>query len=177
MKKQLLVGLIALAMGVSAHAVQIVGNITFKGGVELDAVSVNDATQVTAWNDAQVQGRSGDFASTVTAGDSVSFFAPWLFNSGAVPTFWNVGGFTFDLTSSSIQFQGGGFLSVSGTGSISGNGFDATVGTWRFSTQDDAADGEFSFSSASRAVPDGGATVALLGLALAGLGLASRRLA
>ena len=41
--------------------------------------------------------------------------------------------------------------------------------TWSFSAQDDPADGVFSFSGASEAIPDGGATVALLGLALAGI--------
>jgi hypothetical protein len=180
MRKQILVGILTLGTLLSTQAAQISGSITFRGGVELDAASVNDADQVTDWIDARVQSRSGDFSSFVSVNDSVAFFDPWSFNSGAISGFWSVGGFTFDLTSSSVQFQGGGFLSVSGTGTISGHNFEATAGTWRFSTQDDAADGEFSFSSASRAVaaavPDGGMTVFLLGLALSGLGFFSRKL-
>ncbi|HET7535064.1 MAG TPA: VPDSG-CTERM sorting domain-containing protein, partial [Candidatus Didemnitutus sp.] len=70
-------------------------------------------------------------------------------------------------------FQGSGFLAVSGTGWVTGNGFDASVGTWSFTTQNGAADGAFSFSAAS-AVPDGGYTALLLGLGLLGLCAAYR---
>jgi hypothetical protein len=175
MKKQILLGILSLGMGLSAHAALISGNITFRGGVELDEGSVDTASQVTDWVDPRVQSRSGDFAGSVAVNDSVAFFAPWSFNSGPLAAFWSVGGFTFNLLSSSIQAQGDGFLTVSGTGTIIGNGFEATTGTWRFSTQDDAADGEFSFSAASRSVPDGGMTVVLLGLALSGLGFVSRK--
>ena len=50
--------------------------------------------------------------------------APWNFNSGPLAGLWSVGGFTFNLTASSIVMQGNGFLTVSGTGTITGNGFD-----------------------------------------------------
>ena len=66
---------------------------------------------------------------------------------------WSVGGFTFNLTASSITQQGNGFLAVSGTGTISGNGFDPTPGTWRFSTQNPPANGVFSFSASTTATP------------------------
>jgi hypothetical protein len=61
------------------------------------------------------------------------------------------------------------FLPSFGTGIITGNGFDDTAGTWSFTAQDDPSNGVFSFSGGSQATPDGGATVALLGLALAGI--------
>jgi VPDSG-CTERM motif len=47
---------------------------------------------------------------------------------------------------------------------FSGNGFD-----WNFTVQGDPSNGVFSFSGGSEAIPDGGATVALLGLALTGI--------
>ena len=168
-------GLISCAFCVQqAQAVGIYGTITFAGGVELDTVTVNTATQVTGWLDGNnamptVQSVSGSFAAFVSVGDTVTFTPTWSFTSGPIALFWQVDGFTFDLIASNIAFQGSGFLSVSGTGTITGHGFDPTTVTWSFTTQDDASDGVFSFSGANQAIPDGGATVALLGVALAGI--------
>jgi len=187
MKKLILTGIIALGMGFAVQAVPLTGAITFAGGAQLDSSSVVTATQVTSWLDGSsaaptVQSRDGGFSTFVTVGNSVTFAAPWAFNAGASP-FWMVGGFTFNLTSSAIQFQGVGSLIVTGSGTISGNAFDPTVGTWRFSAQDPSAgtvgnppQAVFSFSASSGFVPDGGATVALLGLALAGLGFMRSRM-
>ena len=167
-------GLISCALCVQqAQAVAITGSITFAGGAELNQPSVNNATQVTGWLDENgdmptVQSASGSFAGLV--GAMVTFTPTWSFTSGAISAFWQVGGFTFNLIASNIVFQGGGFVSVSGTGTISGNGYATTTGvTWSFTAQDDASNGVFSFSAGSEAIPDGGATVALLGLALAGI--------
>jgi len=162
-------GLIGCALCVQqAQAVPITGAITFAGGATLDSVTVNTATQVTGWVDPTVQSVSGSFAG-VGVGDSVMFIASWSFNSGPIALFWQVDGFTFNLIASHIVSQGGGFLNVSGTGTITGPGFDATFGTWTFTSQDDGAGGVFSWSGGSQSLPDGGATVALLGLALAGI--------
>ena len=88
---------------------------------------------------------------SVNVGDTVAMTAPWNFNSGLLPALWSVGNFTFDLTASSIVQQGNGFLSVSGTGTITGNGFDPTPGSWRFTTQNPPANGVFSFSASTTA--------------------------
>ena len=175
-------GLISCALCVQqAQAVPITGAITFAGGVELDTSSVNTATMVTGWLDENnaiptVQSASGSFAGL--AGAMVTFTSQhWSFASGPIALFWQVGGFTFNLIASHIVSQtGNGFLSVSGTGTITGNGFTPTSGTWTFSVQDDASNGVFSFSGGSQATPDGGATVALLGLALAGIEGTRRKL-
>ena len=135
------------------------GNITFTGSVSLDSGSVNSATMVTAWHGLgagglpQVQDADGSFASFVTPGDATTFHAPWSFNSGAVPSFWSVDGFTFDLISSSITQQANGTLDVVGSGTVSHSGFTPTPGTFNFSTQDPSASSHFSFSAAS-AVPE-----------------------
>jgi hypothetical protein len=168
-------GLISCAFGV--QQAQAAGVITFAGGAELGDIhgnpvnSVNDATQVIGWldeggNRPQVQSVSGVFAQFATVGAFVDFTPTWSFNSGSITAFWTVDGFTFDLIASNIVFQGDGFLGVFGTGTITGNGYFGH-GTWRFSTQDDPANGVFSFSAST--IPDGGATVALLGLSLAGI--------
>ena len=167
-------GLISCALCVQqAQAVPITGAITFAGGVELNQPSVNSATQVTGWLDENgdmptVQSASGSFAGL--DGQTATFAFPWTFGSGQA-AFWTVGGFTFNLIASTIISQmGDGFLAVSGTGTISGNGYATTTGvTWNFTVQDDASNGVFSFSGGSEAIPDSGATVALLGLGLAGI--------
>jgi hypothetical protein len=168
-------GLISCAFCVQqAQAIPITGAITFAGGVELNSVSVNTASAVTTWLDESfamptVQSASGSFAGL--DGATATFAFPWTFNSGPIAAFWTVGGFTFNLLGSSIISQiGDGFLLVSGTGTITGPGYATTTGvTWLFSVQDDPSNGVFSFSGGSEAIPDGGATVALLGLALAGI--------
>jgi hypothetical protein len=126
--------------------------------------------------------RDGSFAPFVAVGAAATFTPlQWNFNSGPVTAFWSVGGFTFNLTASSIFSQGGfpAGVVVNGSGIISGNGFDPTPGTWSFSTQDPSAGTPpvFSFSAATGAiVPDSGTTVALLGLALVGVGFLRRKL-
>ena len=168
-----------------AQAVPITGAITFAGSVTLDTASAGTATAVVAggWHGAggvgspTVMSRDGDFATFLSNGDATSFTAlQWNFNSpaGQAGAFWSVGGFTFNLTESHIFFQGGfpAGVIINGIGIIHHTGFDDTIGTWSFSTQDLSAGtpSVFSFSAASgAATPDTGSTVALFGLALAGL--------
>jgi hypothetical protein len=152
------------------QAVPIAGNITFAGTVTLNPSDANTATQVTAWNgiggSPQVQSADGSF--TGLAGMNATFAAPWTFTSG-LANFWSVGGFTFNLTTSSITSQKLGSLTVDGTGTITKLGFDPSAGSWHFTTQNPSANAQFSFSAATGTLPDGGSAVALLGIALAGI--------
>lgn len=70
-------------------------------------------------------------------------------------------------------------LEVTGTGTITATGpvsFSPTPGTWVFTTYA-ASGGVFSFSAAPGApVPDGGATMLLLGIALLGAALLKKKL-
>ncbi len=157
------------------QAVQITGNITFAGTCSLNTKSASTATMVTGWHGLgagglpQVASHDGSFNGSVTDGDAVTIAFPWSFNSGAVPNFWRVDGFVFNLTTSSVSMQGGGAVAVAGTGTISGNGFDQTSGSWSFTTQNPSAHSRFSFSASGGAVPEGGSAVALLGIALVGI--------
>jgi hypothetical protein len=168
--------------GQHVQAVQITGNITFTGTCSLNTKSASTATMVTGWHGLgtgglpQVASHDGSFNGLVTDGDAVTIAFPWSFNSGAVPNFWRVDGFVFNLATSSITMQGGGSVTVNGTGTISGNGFDLTSGTWSFTTQNPSAHSRFSFSAAGGTVPDGGSAVALLGIALVGIEGLRRRL-
>src|SRR5262249_4154460 len=156
-KHTLFAVLALLSGGIAAEAAQINGFITLAGGAELDSDSVVTATRVTGWLDQNgmiptIQSRGGDFATYVNVQAPVTMTAPWSFNSGPLPALWSVGGFTFNLTESHVTFQGNGNVNVSGTGTITGNGFDPTPGAWLFSTQDPNAGGVFSFSAADSAV-------------------------
>jgi hypothetical protein len=139
------------------QAAQITGGITFAGGAQFDTGSADTATAVVSWlneagNPPTVVSTTLDF-NIVPIGSPVSLFAPWSFNSGPVPNFWTAGGFTFDLTSSAIVVQGSGFAVVSGTGILSGHGFDPTPGVWQFTTQNPSAGGVFTFSASTAAQP------------------------
>jgi len=67
------------------------------------------------------------------------------------------------------------FLNISGTGIVSGNGFAPTNATWAFTVQNASSHAlgsnlfySFSANLATQGVPDGGSSVAMLGI---GLGL------
>ena len=169
-----------------AQATAINGNINLAGSVQFDTNSLGTATQVTTWFDifnnagfsSVAPGGTGDFAG-IAPGTQATMAQPWIFNpSTPTPGLWSVGGFTFDLLTATVVTQNAQFLSISATGIVSGNGFDPTAMEWSFTAQ--SAGGRpgtiFSFSANGVAVPDGGATVALLGLALTGAEVLRRKL-
>jgi hypothetical protein len=152
-----------------AQAAMVNGAITLAGGAIFDTDSLATATRVNTFLDVKVMSEDGDFDGFVADDDSVTMAVPYIFTpSTPTPGLWSVGGFTFDLASSTVVLQNADFLIISGTGTLSGNGFDPTEGTWNFTSQSPSADGVFSFSASGdfNGVPDGGSTVALLGLGL-----------
>jgi hypothetical protein len=173
--------LILIALTIAANARPAVGSIDFGGVVSFDTLSLATATTVNTWNSSFVLQGSGDFSS-IAPGTNVTMGAPWIFDSGtpstpslgpAKPTLWSVSGFTFDLTSSLILGQNANFLNVTGPGTISGMGFDATPGVWTFTSSNSSGsdNSTFSFQANTSAVPEAG-TVWLLAtgaLALAGM--------
>jgi VPDSG-CTERM motif len=158
-----------------AQATFITGNINFAGSVTFDG-PLGTANAVTSFINTHVEaGGTGDFAG-IAINTPVTMAASWTFDpSTPTPGLWSVAGFTFDLLSSVIVFQSPQGLIITGTGIVSGNGFNDTAMDWSFSSQKSGA-GEFSFSANSLAVPDGGSAVALLGLALTGIEVLRRKL-
>src|SRR5207237_4898075 len=111
-----------------AQATSINGDIHFAGETHFDTNSLATATRVVTWFDvfhnagfSSVASGTGDFAG-ISPGTQATMAQPWIFNP-STPTsgLWSVGGFTFDLLSSSIVSQNASFLSVTGTGIVSGN--------------------------------------------------------
>jgi hypothetical protein len=167
-----------------AQATQINGNINFAGSVQFDTNLLQNVTKVVTWFDilnhagfsSVAPGGTGDFAG-IAPGTQATMAQPWIFiPSTPTPGLWSVGGFTFDLLTSTVVTRNSTFLNISGTGIVSGNGFDPTSMAWSFTAQ--SANGRprtiFSFSANGVAVPDGGATVMLLGAALGVLGMTRR---
>jgi len=166
---KLTLSVVAAALVTSgAQAAMLEGAITFAGGAKFDTNSLATATRVTLFKNVLVMSEDGDFTGIVNDNDAVTMAVPYIFTpSTATPALWSVDGFTFDLDASVVVLQNADFLLISGTGTITGNGFDPTPGTWSFTAQSPKANGVFSFSSSDGFVaPDGGSTVALLGLGL-----------
>lgn len=168
----------------AAQAEFITGSINFSsgagGGIILQDAAGNVTTNLAAargvksWVFSEVEEGTGSF-DTVLDGAAVIFSNSWVFNpSTSQSPLWTIVGpenFSFDLASSTTVFQNGSFLAIKGIGILTGNGFDATPGTWWFTTQGVAAQSKFSWSSStvSVAVADGGTTIALFGASLLGL--------
>ena len=185
MKKTILA---VLAMGAlscalfsqQVQAAPITGDIGIGGQIQFDA-PLGKATTVTHWisvgnnNDGfgTVLGVTGDLATFISPLDEAAMAQPWNFSSGGPQAaLWSVGGFTFDLASSTTVTQIFNFLNVTGVGTISGNGFDSTPATFTLTVTQLGT--RLVFGAITATTPDGGTTVMLLGAALGALGMARR---
>jgi len=178
--------LLALALGSAAHAAVITGkiDITSLNGVTLNTTSLLTATSVTFDKPtyAAVGSSTGTFAAIGAVNAPVIMTGiTWDFTTGVpINSFWTVGGFTFNLASSTVvPGQTKYFLQATGTGTITGpDGYTPGIGLWTFTTTDasggTAGTNQFTFTS-STAVPDSGTTMSLLGLSLLGLYGARRK--
>jgi hypothetical protein len=163
----------AAALTSAANAAFVEGKIDFGIVVTLDSQNLGSATKVMSWDTTFVTLVTDDYDTFANPGNPAIFTAPWTFNSGAVTPLWTAAGFSFDLSSSAVNgVQTNTFLNVVGTGTVTGNGFDPTPGTFSFTITNQggaAGNGQFSFVASTATVPDGGTTVALLGVSLLGL--------
>jgi hypothetical protein len=184
-----------------AQATQINGTINFTGFVTLSKNPVMNTSSLVFSGPTFTTLGTGDFAS-IPSGTSVFPFADLTFNDNTLETnspflFWDfqVNGTTYQwlleppsfpyfLASGNVTLGHGGpnprpwSFTVSGPGSAAASGFDDTPGgTFTLSGTGTAAHLVFAGSfSVGSAVPDGGMTVALLGLALAGVAVLRRKL-
>ena len=170
-----------------AQAVQINGQINigpaFGGTVTLDTV----ANTVVFNGGSEVTAAFGDYAGIGEANVTYQNFT-YLPLSVTNPL-WSItaadstaaGGngkaASFSITSMNIVDETANSIVLFGLGTASLDGFDDTAGSWTFST-DSTGTSNFNWSSTTNAppaVPDSGATLALLGVGLIGLAGAARR--
>ena len=172
-----LLAIVAAAAGIgllsSAQATPITGILNIAGTANFNTSSLTTASSATFSDVLVLGGNTGDFAGFAVGTPVV--MASYTFDPSTITNgLWSVNGFTFNLLSSTVEMRSATFLSVSGTGIITGPaGFDATPGTWAFTSQNSGGHPHdtFSFSANTEggAVPDSGMTLALLGAGLMGL--------
>src|SRR5947208_182800 len=157
----------------SAQATPITGMLNMAGTANFNTSSLTTASSATFSDVLVLGGNSGTFAGFAVGTPVV--MASYTFDPSTITNgLWSVNGFTFNLLTSTVVSRSATFLSVSGTGIITGPpGFDPTAGTWAFTSQNSSGrpHDTFSFSANTEggAVPDGGMTLALLGAGLMGL--------
>lgn len=176
--------IIAMAITATVQATPISGNITLGGNDTMDGTSVNNSTTVTGWSAVTTGGAASGSFIGILAGTAVTMGSPWIFSpSTPTPALWSVGGFTFNLGTSTIITDTAGYLNITGDGTITSTNpsLDPTPFVWRFGTQDPSSQvgnnlPVFTFSGATGSVPDGGTTAMLLGIALSGVALLKKKL-
>ena len=153
---------------VDAYQIRYLSNLSVGAGVinltngiaTFNTPSLATATQVTAFSNTAVagMGNTGVFSS-ITPGTPVTMTAPLMLNSPeqSPSMLFSVSGFTVETTGTMIMHQTADLLEVSGTGMLMGNGLDPTSGTFDFTAR------------APVGIPDGGTTIALLGIGLMGI--------
>ena len=170
-----LLTIIAAVVGVgllsSAQATPITGMLNIGGTATFDTTSLATAHSATFSDELVLGGNTGTFAGFAVGTPVV--MASYTFDPSTITNgLWSVNGFTFNLLSSTVVSRSTTFLSVSGTGIITGPaGFDATPGVWAFTSQNAGGHphSTFSFSANTVAAPDGGMTIVLLATGLMGL--------
>ena len=165
-----LLGFVTLG-SVPLQAASVSGSLGLAGAYSVSGGSgLSDATTLDLLSALAVSA-DGDLAATLGLPGTINN-SPFSINpTGSVSNLLTIGGWQIDITSFTVVDQTVDFLTLEGTGGISGNGFDLTPTQWTLSAQ--ATGGTYSMALAAIPVP---AAVWLFGSGLLGLaGLARRK--
>ena len=187
LKSAVTVGALAFSLS-QASATSITGTINLATTKDI-TVNSTDFTTVTfvdfAPNSSDISLGANAIVTSGTGsftglGGTTALFSDFTVGGPAVTPLWQLGvpGWSFDLLSSANTSLDNNTLRVQGTGTLHGPGLSDTPGVFIFSANRSGGGSQisFSFSGSTTAVPDGGATVILLGTGLVGIGLIRRRL-
>jgi hypothetical protein len=179
-----------LALSVQAIPTPISGSISFSGTSTIDGTSFVSATRFSLFENVFVgapSALSGDYVGTSGVPVTMTPFIwdPPTASTPINPLWMFVSGgntYSFDLSALHKDFASPNSLLLSGNGTayITAVGLEklATTGLWNFSAQTLGLS-TFTFSSTTtipaQSVPEGGSTVALLGISLLGLAWMGRR--
>ncbi len=159
---------IAALLNQQASAIPITGEISFSGSYTINNPNLALATAFTSFSGVTVSaGPTGDYAGLAGAAVTQTPFTFDPFPVGGVVPLWTIPsqpGTSFDLLALNVAFESPTALLLTGTGIAHKTGRDNTAGTWILSAN--TLGTTFSFSSTNASVPDGGTTVALLGMGL-----------
>jgi hypothetical protein len=171
-----------------AQAIPINGSIEFFGSAKPSGASPGSPITVAFTNPWHALAAIGDYAG-VPSNTAATFSNLSFTGDGAsaaltasVPALWSFsfGGisYSFDLQTLSNGHTDSGSMSFSGNGLAHASGFDDTAASWALqgSGQSFAFTLSTSTTTALGAVPEGGTTVALFGIALVGIVTLRRQL-
>ena len=166
---QVMFGAVIFGLNIgAANAILITGGMGITGNYGADATTLT-------LNSAFGTSGTGDLGDTVTFGTSgtidngVITYDPFT----AVVDVLQIGGWQFDVATLIIDpLSTTEKLKLSGTGSLSGNGFEATLATWTFSAQN-ASSYSMSITSQNVSVAEP-AVLVLLALGFIGIGVGQR---
>jgi len=190
----ILAGAVALTAFSTAQAtpIGITGEVDMNGTVTLNVGDLSTAVAALGFSGVQVGAQAGNATGSFagTANDNVTWHA-FAFSGGSANPLWTYSDagtgwtYSFQLLNDAVTLQNSINLNISGTGILSITGgssnFAPTTGSWAFSINNSGGqthpDFNFTFANSQTAVvPDGGATVMLLGAALSALGLFRKKL-
>jgi len=127
----LLIATLVMLTGTASASLQMVGELGFVGSFSPDSTPLSTATALT-FPSASIVGATGDFDG-ITLGALP--FTGFTFSPALLPNplpLWNQDGFSFDMTSVSIDLQTDTNLLLSGAGTLKGAGFTDTPGRFNF---------------------------------------------